>query len=84
MVRTCWLKFHTRPSRSNTLFGGWLSIRDNYWPKTLVPATAVTGWVDTICTAAMMVLAGMIIIDSVNKWRKTLFAGTPAVEYAGD
>ena len=42
------------------------------------------GWVDTICTAAMMVLAGMIIIDSVNKWRKTLFAGTPAVEYAGD
>ena len=69
---------------SNTLFGGWLSIRDNYWPKTLVPATAVMGWVDTICTAAMMVLAGMIIIDSVNKWRKTLFAGTPAVEYAGD
>jgi len=69
---------------SNTLFGGWLSIRDNYWPKTLVPATAVMGWVDTICTAAMMVLAGMIIIDSINKWRKTLFAGTPAVEYAGD
>jgi carbon starvation protein len=69
---------------SNTLFGGFLSIRDNYWPKTLVPATAVIGWVDTICTAAMMVLAGMIIIDSINKWRKTLLAGTPQVEYAGD
>ncbi len=69
---------------SNTLWGGFLSIRDNYWPKALVPATATMGLVDTICTAAMMVLAVMIIIDSVNRWRKAFAANLPAVEYAGD
>jgi carbon starvation protein len=70
---------------SNTLFGGFLSIRDNYWPKALVPATSTMGWVDTICTVAMMVLVGMIIVDSVNRWRKSIFAPpAPAVEYAGD
>jgi carbon starvation protein len=69
---------------TNTLAGGYLSIRDNYWPKTLVPATQVVGWVDTICTAAMMILVGLIIIDSASRWIKTLTRQQPAMEYAGD
>ena len=67
---------------SNTLYGGFLSIRDNYWPKAQVPATATMGLIDTVCTAAMMVLAGMIIVDSVNRWRKTWVSGATEVEYA--
>lgn len=69
---------------TNTLTGGYLSIRDNYWPKTFDPATSTMGYVDTICTASMMILVALIIIDSLNRWRKTLVQGAPAVEYAGD
>jgi len=69
---------------SNTLWGGYLSITTNYWPKTKVPATATIGYVDSICTGAMMVLAFMIIVDSVTRWYRTISTGTPVVEYAGD
>ena len=68
----------------NTLTGGFLSIRDNFWPLTANPATVVQGYVDSICTAILMVLVSLIVIDSVNHWRKSVFQGTPAIEYAGD
>jgi carbon starvation protein len=69
---------------TNTLIGGYLSIRDNFWPKIFDPATRMVGLVDTICTGAMMILVGLIIIDSVNQWRKTISTKQPAMEYAGD
>jgi carbon starvation protein len=69
---------------TNTLTGGFLSIRDNYWPLTANPSTVVQGWVDTICTASIMLLVGLIIIDSVGRWIKGIAAGAPAMEYAGD
>jgi carbon starvation protein len=68
----------------NTLTAGYLSIRDNFWPLTANPATAVQGYVDSICTAIMMTLVVLILIDSLNRWRRILVHGTPAVEYAGD
>ena len=35
-----------------TLYGGFLNIRDNYWPKAIGPdpALQVVGYVDAICT----------------------------------
>jgi carbon starvation protein len=68
----------------NTLTGGFMSIRDNFWPLTANPATAVQGYVDSICTATMMFLVSLIVIDCINRWRKISIQGTPAVEYAGD
>jgi len=26
----------------------------------------------------------LIVVDSLNKWRKVLISGAPAMEYAGD
>ena len=69
---------------TNTLTAGYLSIRDNFWPLTANPATAAQGYVDSICTGILMVLVLLIVVDSLNKWRKVLVSGAPAMEYAGD
>jgi carbon starvation protein len=69
---------------TNTLTAGYMSIRDNFWPLTANPATATQGYVDSICTGILMVLVLLIIVDSLNKWRKVLISGSPAMEYAGD
>ena len=36
--------------------GGFLNIRDNYWPKAIGsdPALQIVGYVDAICTVIMM------------------------------
>jgi carbon starvation protein len=71
---------------TNTLYGGFLSIRDNFFPLTSspLPATQFQGWVDIGCTSAMMFLVGIIIIDSLVHWYKASMTGAPAMEYAGD
>jgi len=69
---------------TNTLYGGFLSIRDNFWPLTLSPTTQFQGWVDIGCTAAMMFLVGIIIIDSLFHWWKSSLTPVPQIEYAGD
>ena len=55
---------------TNTFYGGFLNIRDNYWPKTSSPIAAVQtqGYVLSICTAIMIVLAIVILISTVSKW----------------
>jgi carbon starvation protein len=69
---------------TNTLLGGFLSVRDNYWPltKNLDQAKAFQGYVDSVCTAVIMALVAFIIINSVGKWMKSLSQGTPLVEYS--
>ncbi len=54
----------------NTLYGGFLSIRDNFWPKTMSPDAGVStqGYILSICTAIMMVLAIVILTAAVSKW----------------
>jgi carbon starvation protein len=54
----------------NTFYGGFLNIRDNFWPKTLSPLAAVQtqGYVLTICTAIMIVLATVILVSAFAKW----------------
>ena len=69
---------------TNTLLAGWMSIRDNFWPLA-VGANAslqMQGYVDTVCTAAMMVCVLIIIGAAMRKWIQALgpSAGPAPVE----
>jgi len=57
-----------------TLYGGFLNIRDNYWPKAIGadPALHVVGYVDAICTAIMMVCAVIIFAAALRRWMLVL------------
>jgi carbon starvation protein len=62
---------------TNTLWGGYLSIRDNFWPLATGPnpATHVQGYVLSICTAIMMVCAIIILASAIAKWVALLSGG---------
>ena len=55
---------------TNTLVGGWMSIRDNFWPLAVGanPKLQMQGYVDTVCTAAMMICVLIIIGAAARKW----------------
>ncbi len=62
---------------TNTLYGGFLNIRDNFYPKALstVPAVSTQGWVLTICTAIMMVLAIIVLVSAFARWSSLYASG---------
>ena len=62
---------------ANTLYGGFLNIRDNYYPLAVGANAArnVQGWVLTIGTAAMMVLAIIILGSALQRWFSVLSGG---------
>ena len=53
---------------STTLVAGWLSIKDNFWPLSQKPETAMQGYINVGLTAILMMAAIIIIIDSVRHW----------------
>jgi len=57
---------------TTTLTAGFMSIRDNFWPMAVGPNPLlhVQGYVNSICTAIMMVLAVIIVISAT--WRCAL------------
>ena len=61
----------------NTFYGGFLNIRDNYYPLAVGANTArnVEGWVLTIGTAAMMVLAIIILGSALQRWVSVISSG---------
>ena len=68
---------------TNTLYGGYLNVRDNYYPLAtgLNAARNVEGWVLTICTSIMIVLAVMVLVSAMQKWAQVL-SGGPVPETA--
>jgi carbon starvation protein len=62
---------------TNTFYGGFLNVRDNYYPLAIGANAArnVEGWVLTICTSAMMVLAVVILGSAVQRWLSVLNGG---------
>jgi carbon starvation protein len=62
---------------TNTLYGGFLNITGNYYPLAIGANTArnMEGWILTICTTVMMVLAVMILGAAVQKWMSVLNGG---------
>ena len=62
---------------TNTLYGGYLNITGNYYPLAVGadPARNMEGWILTICTTVMMVLAVVILGSAVQKWISVLNGG---------
>lgn len=69
----------------NTLYGGFLNIRDNFWPRAIGPdpATHLQGYILTICTTMMIVLALVILTSAVTKWISLLSNGREPVAAEG-
>jgi carbon starvation protein len=65
----------------NTLYAGFLSVRDIFWPMTfnVDPAISFTGWVQTSCTLIMMACVFVIIGAAMQRWRAVLSKRHPAV-----
>jgi carbon starvation protein len=68
----------------STLYGGFLNIRDNYWPLAVGPNPAVhtQGYVDSICTAIMLVCSVVILSAAARRWVLVLTGRVPALELA--
>ena len=54
---------------TTTMYAGFLNIRDNYWPMAIGsdPALHTQGYVDSICTAIMMVCAVIILAATARR-----------------
>ena len=61
----------------NTLYGGYLNITTNYYPLATGANAArhTEGWILTICTAFMIVLAVIILGAAIQKWFSVLNGG---------
>ncbi|MEO8678221.1 MAG: carbon starvation protein A [Vicinamibacterales bacterium] len=59
---------------TNTLYGGFLNVRDNYYPLAVGANAArnTEGWILTICTTIMMVLAVIVLGAALQKWMSVL------------
>jgi len=68
----------------NTLTAGYMSIRDNFWPKAvgLDPALHLQGYIDSVCTGIMMVCAIIIFSAAARRWALVLTGKAPALEMA--
>jgi hypothetical protein len=64
---------------TNTLYGGFLNIRDNYYPLATGADLArhTEGWILTICTTIMMVLAVIVFANAIAGWIRVA-SGNPA------
>jgi carbon starvation protein len=70
----------------NTLYGGFLNIRDNYYPIAVgVNAARHTeGWVLTVCSSILMVLSVVVLSGAIQKWVSVLNGGpVPATAEQG-
>jgi carbon starvation protein len=57
---------------ATTLTAGVLSIRNIFWPLTLVPATRVTGYMDSILMAMFVVGVVLVLLDAARRCWLTL------------
>lgn len=55
---------------TNTLYGGYLSVRDIFYPLTMNPNPKIsfTGWIQTGSTAIMMICVVVILAAAVSRW----------------
>src|SRR5262245_48197286 len=69
---------------TTTLSAGYMSVRDNFWPRAIGPNPAlhVQGYVDTICTIIMMVCVVVILLSAARRWLQVLTGRAPALELA--
>jgi carbon starvation protein len=67
---------------ATTLTAGYMSVRDNFWPKAIGPNPAVhiQGYVDSICTVIMMACVVIILVSASRKWLLVLTGRVPALD----
>jgi len=67
-----------------TLAAGVLNIRDNYWPMAVGPnaATHVQGYVNSICTAIMLLCAVIILVETARRSLSVLTGRMPVLSLA--
>jgi len=61
----------------NTLYGGFLNVRDNYYPLAtgLNAARHTEGWILSVCTTLMLIMAVMVLGAAIQKWISVLNGG---------
>ncbi len=69
---------------ATTLTAGYMNVRDTYWPMAIGPNPALNfqGYVNSICTTIMMVLAVIILISAARRCLAVLNGSAPALESA--
>jgi carbon starvation protein len=67
-----------------TLTAGYMSVRDNYWPRAIGPNAAlhVQGYILTICTSIMMVMAVVLLVSAGWRCMQVLSGRQPQLEEA--
>ena len=67
-----------------TLTAGYMNVRDNYWPRAIGPNPAlhVQGYILTICTSIMMVLAVVLLVSAGWRCMQVLSGRQPQLEEA--
>ena len=62
-----------------TLTAGVLNIKDNYWPMAVGPNAAVhmQGYVNSICTAIMLICAVIILVETSRRSLSVLTGRLP-------
>jgi carbon starvation protein len=67
-----------------TLTAGYMNVRDNYWPRAIGPNAAlhVQGYILTICTVLMMVLAVVLLVSATWRCMQVLSGRQPLLEEA--
>jgi carbon starvation protein len=55
---------------TTTLTAGYMIVRDRFWPMAIGPNAAlhVQGYVNSICTSFMMMLAVVILVSAARRW----------------
>jgi carbon starvation protein len=64
---------------ATTLTAGVLNITDNYFPLTMKPATIVTGYVNIVLTAVMIVCAVLVLWEGARRWYRVIVRGEAPV-----
>ena len=66
---------------TNTLYAGYLSVRDNFWPMTydVDAKVAFTGWIQTSCTLVMMACVFVVIGAAAARCAGVLSGRQPAM-----
>ncbi|HKT80511.1 MAG TPA: carbon starvation protein A [Vicinamibacterales bacterium] len=69
-----------------TLWGGYLNVRDNYWPKAIGPdpTRVMEGYIDAICTVIMMICVVIILAEALRRWMLVLTGKVPTMEVAAE
>jgi carbon starvation protein len=67
-----------------TLTAGYLSVRDNFWPKAVGPdpSLVVQGYVNSICTTILMICVVVILVSAARRWIGVISGKTPVGDLA--